>query len=1081
MKKRLSLELSLFVALIPMIAMAADPVSEWNATATNAIVAAAKAPPQQGRIYAMTHGAIHDALNCISPRFVTYAAQCEPQPGASVEAAIATAARNILVAELPAQQPAIDAAYLVSMSAISDGPAKSSGIDVGREAAAAMILKRVGDGSSAVAPYVPGSGPGVWQPTPPAFAPASIPWWTGVTPFALKTASQFRAEAPPALTSDEYTADFNEVKMIGNAGITQRTAEQSEIARFHFESSALVWNRVSRGFALQFALDPWDSARLFALLNFAVSDAFLAGWDAKFHYNFWRPVTAIRAADSDGNPETLADPAWNAFLVTPAHPDYPSTHSLASGAAAEVIEQFFGTEDLPFSAMSGSLPGVTRSFASPSSMAIEVGSSRVYAGIHFRTACDTGRRMGRQIGHFTAAHLLRRSREKPHAARGFEENRGQMESSLKFKATDGAQTVLLTPDAIILSSRAHQPLTMRLRGARSQAQLTGRGQLATRSNYIRGSDPRRWLTGIPHFAEVRYRGAYPGIDMIAFLNENGVRYDFTVAPGADPSLIRLSFEGCIGVTVARSGELRIATGSTAVRQSAPIAYQDVNGRRVSVAARYARSGNDITFALGHYDHSIPLVIDPTLHLAFGTYLGGMATDVANGVAVDAEGNAYVIGRTESDNFPTGDPMQPVRRGGRDMFVAKIDAEGTGLIYSTYIGGAADENPLEIVVDNEGNAFITGVTSSLDFPVVNAFQPVYGGGQQDAFVLKLDSAGANLLYASYLGGTGLNQSRGIAIDFVGNAYLTGNSASDGFPLVNPIQSYGGGVSDAFVTKVSSDGSQLIYSTFLGGSALESGRGIRVDPAGAAYVVGETRSTNLPVTPGAFQTTYGGGLDDLFVAKLDPQGASRVFVTYVGGSGTDQGQATIGSSSSIHGRIIDVDGSGNVYITGDTNSLNFPLKNAFQPAYGGGVQDAFVASLSANGTDLRYSSYLGGSSFDTLRSIAVDESGRATVAGATSSVDFPAIEAVQPVYGGGPFDAVVAGVDAEGGALQFSSYLGGSGIDAGWDLAVTKNGRHVYVVGQTDSPDFLLNQPLQPINGGGFDAFVCKLNAKRPKEK
>lgn len=666
------------------------------------------------------------------------------------------------------------------------------------------------------------------------------------------------------------------------------------------------------------------------------------------------------------------------------------------------------------------------------------------------------------------------------ATRGFEENRGQLDHSVRFKATDGRQTVLLTADNLILSSRSTQ-IAMRLAGHRPRTRVTGRAQLPARSNYIRGTDPRGWLTGIPHFAEVRYEDAFAGIDMIAFMNGEGVQYDFIVAAGADPSAIRLVFEGTRGVTIEGSGELRIATPSGVVRQSRPVAFQDVDGRRVPVSVRYARRGNEIAFAIGEYNHAIPLVIDPTLHLAFGTYLGGMATDVANGVAVDGQGDVYVIGRTESDDFPTSEPMRPVRHGGRDIFVAKIDDEGKGLVYSTYIGGLADENPLEIVVDKDGNAFITGVTSSPDFPVVHAFQPVYGGGQQDAFVLKLDATGSTLIYASYLGGTGLNQSRGVATDASGNAYLTGNTPADGFPLVNPIQSYGGGVSDAFITKVSPDGSQLLYSTFLGGSALESGRGIRVDAMGAAYIAGETRSTNLPVTPGAFQTTYGGGLDDLFVAKIDARGAATVFVTYVGGSGTDQGQSTIGSSSSIHGRIIDIDDAGNVYITGDTASLNFPLKNAFQPLYGGGVQDAFVACLSPNGSELRYSSYVGGNDFDTLRSIAVDQSRRATMTGATSSRDFPIVEPMQAQYGGGAFDAVIARIDANGQGLEFSSFLGGSGVDAGWDVAVTKNGRHVYAVGQTDSVDFLLNEPLQPANGGGFDAFICELNAKHPKQK
>lgn len=393
---------------ITAVAAVADEVTQWNLVASNAVLAAGKPPLLQSRVYAMMHLAIHDALNTVEPQYDRYAATLDFDASASPEAAVAAAAREVLAHELPTQIAAIDAQYIVSLSAIPDGDAKSRGLTIGQTIAAQMLASRVADGSSVVVPYTPLAGPGFWQRTPPAFAAPTSPGWGRVTPFGLRSGSQFRLEdGPPSLTSDTYTNDYNEVKRIGRAGSTERTAEQSEIARFHYESSAVEWNRISRNLAVDRGLDLWSSARLFALLNMGIADAFIAGFDSKYTYNFWRPVTAIRAGSTDGNLDTEEDAGWNAFLVTPAHPDYPSTHSVASGAVSEILARFFGTDAIAFSATSGSLPGVVRSFPSFSAAAEEIGDSRVYAGIHFRTACRDGLRQGSQVGHFVAVHYLK--------------------------------------------------------------------------------------------------------------------------------------------------------------------------------------------------------------------------------------------------------------------------------------------------------------------------------------------------------------------------------------------------------------------------------------------------------------------------------------------------------------------------------------------------------------------------------------------------------------------------------------------------------------------------------------------------
>ena len=389
----------------------ADVVTDWNLIATTAIPAGGLNFPaiQGSRILAMTHAAIHDALNAIDRRYKPYALDRLAEPGASPEAAVAAAAHDVLVAQIPAQQATLDAAYASSLAGIQDGAAKTRGVAIGQAAAAAILALRIADGSNAPMPYTPGTGQGVWQPTPPAFLPAALPGWGQVTPFALSSGAQYRPARPSYfdLTSVEYAADYNEEKSIGDASSATRTAEQSEIARFWYEGSPFGWNRIARNVLAQRSLDQWERARLFALLNFAMADGFIAGFDAKYFYNFWRPVTAIRAGGTYDNPDTVADPAWNSFLVTPNIPDYPSTHSVLGAAAAEVLARFFGEDAIGFTTTSGApFPGITRSFTSFSQAARENADSRVYAGIHFRSACRDGLIQGAQVGQYAFGHTL---------------------------------------------------------------------------------------------------------------------------------------------------------------------------------------------------------------------------------------------------------------------------------------------------------------------------------------------------------------------------------------------------------------------------------------------------------------------------------------------------------------------------------------------------------------------------------------------------------------------------------------------------------------------------------------------------
>ena len=410
---------------------AASDVADWNNVAFSVLTAGGQNNVTLTRGLAMVSVAIHDALNAIDRRYEAYAFDGAAEPNASAEAAVATAARDSLVLAIPAfgaasQQAAAismaDAAYSAALAKIPDSPAKASGVAVGRAVAAAIVSLRKDDGAIMDAPYTPGSAPGQWRPHPnpaPADPPipnpalalgygaSMLPGWGNMTPFTLLSGRQFRPAGPPPLTSEAYTRDFNEVKSLGGKKSTARSPEQSQIARYWYEGSPQGWNRIARVVAATKNLDRWDLARLLAAVNLAMADGFIAGWNTRYHYNFWRPVTAIRLADTDGNPDTGADPAWETFLNTPPIPDYPSTHSVLGGAAAATLAELLGADRIAFTMTNGApFAGITRSFTSFSHAAQENADSRVYAGIHFRTACRDGVALGQKIGQRVARMYL---------------------------------------------------------------------------------------------------------------------------------------------------------------------------------------------------------------------------------------------------------------------------------------------------------------------------------------------------------------------------------------------------------------------------------------------------------------------------------------------------------------------------------------------------------------------------------------------------------------------------------------------------------------------------------------------------
>jgi hypothetical protein len=453
----------------------------------------------------------------------------------------------------------------------------------------------------------------------------------------------------------------------------------------------------------------------------------------------------------------------------------------------------------------------------------------------------------------------------------FEKNRGQTGSKVKFLARGQGYTLFLTSGEAVLAlhkaSAKSGVLRMKLLGANPASNVSGVDELPGKTNYFIGNDAKRWHTNVPMYAKVKYKSVYSGIDLIYYGNQRQLEYDFVVAPGADPRRIQLGVRGARKISRSEDGDLVLAMDEGEIRWHKPAVYQQKGGAKQEVAAHYVIKGkNRVGFAVADYDLRRPLFIDPVI---YSTYLGGSLEDLGAGIAVDSSGNSYVTGWTQSTDFPTMNPLQPANAGGGygDAFVAKLNPTGSALVYSTYLGGSGDDAGWGIAVDNLGNAYVTGNTTSTNFPTMNPLQPAYGGGNGDTFVAKLNPTGSVLLYSTYLGGSGADTGYGVAVDSSGDAYVTGWAGSTDFPTANPLQPANGGAPDAFVTEINTTGSALVYSTYLGGSSGDSGLGIAVDSSGNAYVTGWTTSTDFP-TMNPLQPASGGAFD-AFVAKLTPQ--------------------------------------------------------------------------------------------------------------------------------------------------------------------------------------------------------------------
>lgn len=724
----------------------------------------------------------------------------------------------------------------------------------------------------------------------------------------------------------------------------------------------------------------------------------------------------------------------------------------------------------------------------------------------------------------------------------FELNRGQAGGPAQFLARgpnyhfliapSEAELVLRSVDSPMLVSRQERAkligphpawirtVRMQFAGANAQAQIHGQDAMPGKINYLLGNDPALWLTGIAAYSKVQVKQLYPGITLVYYGNQQQLEYDFTVAPGANPAAIALHFDGVDRLVINQQGELILMLGEEAVRQPAPRVYQMAGGARQRISGGYRlKDPTTVEFAVGRYDRSLPLVIDPVL--TYSTLLGGNVGDTALSVKLDASGSVYVAGVTLSTlfDFPHSGGFQATNAGGvidGDAFVAKFDPTGTNLVYFTYLGGTNDDGAYDMALDSSNNVYLTGFTDSPNFPVVPASgvpglptgrhiagtpDPKFNVFAVDAFVTELDASGQSLVFSTFLGGSGADVAGGIAVDISNYVYVTGFTYSTNFPIANALvfQPPGAiqprvfdslsGSNDVFVAKFAPAGAGLVYSTYLGGTNVDEGEGIAADANGYAYVTGFTASTNFPITADAMQKDFNHATNatvkyygvrlpafDGFVAQIAPNGSDLVYASYLGGTNLDGGN-----------RIV-VDAATNVYVTGYSESADFTntvstniirrgiTNNLFVNA------DAFLTKLSfaSSPPALVYSALFGGDNNDAGWDVAVDTSGNAYVVGVTASTNFPTANTngfIQATNAGGD-DVFVTAFNPDASAVLYSIYLGGAKSDFGYGIAVDSQGS-AWIIGRTLSTNFPVVAPFAaPFQFS--NAFLARIETAIPVE-
>jgi len=659
-----------------------------------------------------------------------------------------------------------------------------------------------------------------------------------------------------------------------------------------------------------------------------------------------------------------------------------------------------------------------------------------------------------------------------HLPVAFEANRGQSDARVKFLARVQDAVVFLTADEAVVKTQGNI-VRMHIRNANEAADVQGQELLPAKVNYYeRNHGP----ISAAAYGQVKYNGVYPGVDLIYHGNDRELEYDFVVHPGADPHRIQLTFVGADGVSIDKDGSLLLRASQYELKHRRPLVYQAIDGAKRTVPAEYQLSAdNTVSFRIGNYDHNLPLVIDPVL--SYSTYLSGSNADRAWDLTVDSNGSVYVTGSTSSPDFPLSNPVSGFS-GSQNVFVTKLSADGSRILYSTFLGegkGGGDVGT-GIVTDGAGNAYVTGYISD----------PMLLGDAHRAFVAKLNPDGSVCFFNQVVNSSADADERPseIAIDAAANIYIAGQAGAT-IPIVNGFQDQGDYFGRGFVVVMDPTGQKILYSTYIGTSTTKA-NGIAVDQNGYVYVTGNT--SGLATTPNAVQAQRGGD-DDAFVVKIDPRqsgAASLLYATYLGGSDWDAGNA------------ITVDASGIAVVTGETKS-NYAVNNAGFPVTPDAYQsdlalhnyadthcygtfevafcsDAFLAVLSPDGTQLWYSTYLGGSGPDSGRAITLDTFGRVQITGQACGFFPTTSNATQSTAGscGTAFLATFDLSQGPAGQLAFSTFLGGTGGDSGQGIGCDPQG-NIYVAGWTQSADFPLVNPAMSIGGGNAPSvFVAKFS-------
>ncbi|MCG3165775.1 MAG: hypothetical protein POELPBGB_01550 [Bacteroidia bacterium] len=602
----------------------------------------------------------------------------------------------------------------------------------------------------------------------------------------------------------------------------------------------------------------------------------------------------------------------------------------------------------------------------------------------------------------------------------------------------------------------------------------GEKKINTYYNYIIGNNPSAWASNVGLYHEVCLKNIYDGIDQRYYFEGDNIRYDYIIQPGAELNQIKFTVDGSEKVFVNEMNELVFTTRFGEVKQAGLFAYQQVNGEKQQVNCSFIQEGKTITFESADYNKTLPLIIDP---LVYSTYIGGTGEEsLLYSLDVDGAGNVYVTGRTSSADYPTTTgAYDEINNGGpHDVYITKLNAAGSALVYSTFVGGSGMDWGYSLKTDGNGNVYVTGDTYSSDFPTTSGVISETLNGLGDAYVLKLNAAGNALDFSTFIGGSGVESGKSLALDANGNTYITGTTQSYDFPVTSgaydeTVNGSGNTPYDAFVVKINATATGFLYSTYLGGTSSngENGIAITIDADGNAYVAGTTHSSDFPVTSGAYDESFNSlnNTYDIFIAKLNAAGNALVYSTF------------IGTATSENVNAITIDANGNAYITGGA-PINFPTTSgAYDQTFGGGG-DAFVTKLNAAGTALVFSTYLGGAFYENSKDIKLDAAGNIIITGTTASAAFPTVAgAYDQTYNdnGSYGDVFLSVFNSSGSSLLYSTFIGGSNKEFGGSLFADANG-NVYLTGETVSSDFPVTSGCfdETYNAGTDDLFILKIN-------